>query len=116
MVERVKVSGVEVIEVKETVIQGSKAEALRLAIDGAMKDLAGPLVLDMRGTTFLSSGGIGVIAGLIQRSKNEGRTFFLVTARDELRRLFVITRFVDFQHFRLVPNLDEALAAFRPRR
>jgi anti-sigma B factor antagonist len=57
------------------------------------------LVLDLSALDFMDSTGLRLVVTADQRSREEGRTFALVRGKDDVQRVFEITRMTDRLRF-----------------
>lgn len=73
--------------------------------DAQSKDL--PVVVDIRDVSFISSSGLGLLFNSNSRLKSKGRRLVVFGARDEIRRLFAVTRIES--HIALGETLEDAL-------
>ena len=91
-------------------IEGSMSDdflrEIRSAFEEAQsKDL--PIIVDIRDVSFISSSGLGLLFNSNSRMKSKGRRLVVFGAREEIRRLFAVTRIEN--HIALGETLDEAL-------
>jgi anti-sigma B factor antagonist len=66
------------------------------------------LVLDLSDLDFMDSTGLRLVVTADQRSREEGRTFALVRGKEDVQRVFEITRMTD--RLRFLETADEAPA------
>ena len=71
------------------------------AVDG------GPLVIDLRGLTFMDSSGLRAIAVAAQRAQHAGRRFALIPGAAQVMRVFDITRMRERLEFVSDPGAAE---------
>ena len=102
------------MDVKETYslirIEGSMSDDFLREIrnvfeDAQSKDL--PVLVDIRDVSFISSSGLGLLFNSNSRLKSKGRRLVVFGARDEIRRLFAVTRIEN--HIALGDTLEDAL-------
>lgn len=67
------------------------APRLREQLVAAVTDGRVNLVLDLDGVQFLDSTGLGVIVGLLKRTRTQGGDLRIVCTRPALRRVFEVT-------------------------
>ncbi|MFC6080257.1 STAS domain-containing protein [Sphaerisporangium aureirubrum] len=83
---------------------------LRAELDGAMEGQRPPhLVLDLTGTTFCDSLGLGLLVGTLTRVRDAGGRLGLVVADGMISRLLAITN-LD-HHFETFPATQDAVEA-----
>ncbi len=66
------------------------------------------LVLDLSALDFMDSTGLRLVVTADQRSREDGRTFALVRGKEDVQRVFEITRMTD--RLRFLETADEAPA------
>ena len=102
------------MDVKETYslirIEGSMSDDFLREIrnvfeDAQSKDL--PVVVDIRDVSFISSSGLGLLFNSNSRLKSKGCRLVVFGAKDEIRRLFAVTRIEN--HIALGETLEDAL-------
>ena len=102
------------MDIKETYslirIEGSMSDDFLREIrnvfeDAQSKDL--PVVVDIRDVSFISSSGLGLLFNSNSRLKSKGRRLVVFGAKDEIRRLFAVTRIEN--HIALGDTLEDAL-------
>jgi anti-sigma B factor antagonist len=86
----------------------SAAAPLRDAVNAAVRGEQGPVVVDLRGTTFIDSIGMATLLNAARRLTRQGRRFAVVADNDAVVRPMRITR-LDTT-FNLAPSLREAFA------
>ncbi len=95
-------------EVTEAVITGLEAAAVR-----ALGDRGTRLVVDLGGTTFLGSAGLGLLVKMGKRLSDLGGGLALARARPPVARLLRAVGLVEvLPHF---PSVEPALAHLRGR-
>lgn len=102
------------MDIKETYslirIEGSMSDDFLREIrnvfeEAQSKDL--PVLVDIRDVSFISSSGLGLLFNSNSRLKSKGRRLVVFGARDEIRRLFAVTRIEN--HIALGDTLEDAL-------
>ena len=83
-----------------------KEAALKLVSDGAKR-----LVVNLNGTEYMDSSGLGILVGLLKRLKESGGQMALAAARPRVKRLFEITGLT--QVFALCEDVAAALKEVR---
>jgi anti-anti-sigma factor len=100
--------GASIVHVKGDVT-ASCVDPMRQAVAGAIASKTPRLVIDLSGTTFLSSPGLAVLVQAMQLVKRGGGTLVLAGPNDRVRGIFEIARLTDV--FTIVPTLEAALGA-----
>lgn len=85
------------------------APDLKALLTQVIEDGASGLVIDLSGTTFLDSTGLGVLIGGLKRLRSRDGALAVVNVDDSIARTFEITG-LD-QIFTIRGSRDEALAA-----
>ena len=67
------------------------APELKSAIAAAVNDGRPRVVVDLTGTTFLDSSGLGVLVGALQRLRDHGGALSIVNVDEAIARTFSIT-------------------------
>ena len=105
------------IDVKDTYslirIEGSMSDDFLREIRGAFEEALSrdtAVVVDIRDVSFISSSGLGLLFNSNSRLKSNGCKLVVFGARDEIRRLFAVTRIES--HIAMVDTLEEALGKF----
>lgn len=109
-----RISGQEILAVLAEMIEVGNAHKLQLLLDEHLATSRGGVVLDLSATTFISSSGVGVIAHLIRRTQDTGRTLCLVSPNASIHQLFRVTRLLTFDHVHLDETVDLAIARLAP--
>jgi anti-sigma B factor antagonist len=84
-----------------------RQEAVRMSAAGQHR-----VVLDLSGVGFLDSTGLGVIVGILKRSRTNGGELLLAGAEPQVRKVFEITRMNDI--LPLHDSVDDAIASAGP--
>ena len=69
------------------------------------------IVLDLSNVEYLSSAGVGILVGLLKRSKSGGGAFKLCSLQEPIRELFDLLRLNSI--FEVYPTVDAAVASFQ---
>lgn len=85
------------------------APQLRTALNDAVADGARRIVVDMSGTEFLDSTGLGVLVGGLKRVRTLDGDLELVCSSEKILKVFRITGLTKV--FTLHDSMEEALAA-----
>ncbi len=83
------------------------APQLRSALNDAVADGARHMVVDMTGTEFLDSTGLGVLVGGLKRVRTMDGDLELVCASEKILKVFRITGLTKV--FTIHPTIEEAL-------
>ena len=84
-------------------------DPMRQAIAAAIATKSPKVVIDLSGTTFLSSPGLAVLVQAMQLVKRGGGTLVLAGPDERVRGIFEISRLTDV--FTIAPTLEAALGA-----
>lgn len=88
-------------------ITAADVDRFRQAVAGAIAKRPARIVIDLTGTSFLSSPGLAVLVQALQLSQRGGSALVLAGANERVRGIFEIARLTEV--FKLVPTLDAAL-------
>ena len=83
------------------------APQLRAELEAAFDGDARGVVVDLSGTEFMDSSGLGALVGVSKQHAESGRRLALVCPRPHLRKLFRISRLDEV--LPVFDTLDEAL-------
>jgi anti-sigma B factor antagonist len=81
-----------------------RQEAVRLTSSGSHR-----LVIELSGVGFLDSTGLGVIVGILKRTRTHGGELALAGAEPQVRKVFEITRMSDI--LPIHDTVDDAIRA-----
>ena len=95
-----------VFEVEGHLIVGNRDELKRMVLD-ALAGGARRFVIDLAGTSYVDSSGLGVLIQLSREIGAAGGDLRLASLNEDLQALFRLTRLDAF--FRISNDLDEAL-------
>ena len=95
-----------VVTVSERRIDASVAMQFKSALQEAVGDLEGPVVLDLSRVEFLDSSGLGAVVGSMKFLGRE-RRLFLAGLTQTVEKVFRITRMDKV--FEIYPSVEEAL-------
>jgi anti-anti-sigma factor len=107
-VERTATDGVDVLAV-EGEIDMATSPRLIAALNEAVTDSEGPLVVDLTGVAFMDSTGLALLLNAHRRVVRRGHGFAVVCAGGPLLRVFQVTDMVDM--LRVRPDLKSAASA-----
>jgi anti-anti-sigma factor len=79
------------------------------ALNGAVTDATGPLVVDLSRVGFMDSTGLSLLVRAQRRMRGRGRGFAVVCPDGSVRRIFEITNTVGV--LRVRPSRETALTA-----
>lgn len=83
-----------------------RESGLKLISDGARN-----LVMDLAGTEYMDSTGLGMLVGLLKRLKESGGEVLIAAAQPRVKRLFEITGLI--QVFKIFDDVAAALKEVR---
>lgn len=95
-------------------IDMTTAPRLREHVIGVVTGGQPKVVLDLQGVEFVDSTGLGVMVGLLKRTRSQGGDLRLVSTRTALRKVLELTA-LD-QALPLSATVADALGADRPAR
>jgi anti-sigma B factor antagonist len=104
------VEGVTVLEVTGRIALGDGAVVLRDAIQDALKTGAKKIVLDMGGTLYMDSAGLGELTLAFTAAKSNGCGVKLARLTRKLDDLMQITKLATV--FDVYPDQEHAVASF----
>jgi anti-sigma B factor antagonist len=107
-VERTQGDGYELLAA-EGEIDIATSPRLIAALNGAVADSAGSLVVDLSGVGFMDSTGLALLVRAQRRMRRRGRGFAVVCPDGPVRRIFEITDMVGI--LRVRPSRRTALTA-----
>jgi anti-sigma B factor antagonist len=90
-------------------VTADAVDRMRRGIAEALSRKPRRLVIDLSQTSFLSSPGLAAMVQALQLSQRAGTSLVLAGANERVRGLFEISRLTDI--FRMVPSIDDAVAA-----
>jgi anti-sigma B factor antagonist len=85
------------------------APHLRERLDARLDAGASSLIVDLRGTTFLDSTGLGVLVNVLKRCREGGGQLHLVVVEPRILKLFAITGLHD--SFSISSSVEAAQSA-----
>lgn len=88
-------------------ITADSVDRMRQGIAKALAQRPQRLVIDLTGTSFLSSPGLAVMVQAMQLSQRAGATLVLAGANERVHGIFEISRLTDV--FRMTTSVEEAL-------
>lgn len=86
-----------------------REQVIRVVVDGQPQ-----VILDLDGVDFIDSTGLGVVVGLLKRTRSQGGDLRLVSTRSGLRKVLELTA-LD-QALPMAATVDAAIAADRSTR
>jgi len=70
----------------------SNCELVKQAAAALLAENVTRLVVDLSGTEYLDSAGLGILVGLLKRVNESALTLVIAGARPQVKRVFVITK------------------------
>jgi anti-sigma B factor antagonist len=84
----------------------SQADALSAELERAEQTAPDPLVVDLRGVSFMDSTGLRLLLGALRRAEPAARRLVVVRGQEQVRELFRVAGLEDV--FELVDDPDDA--------
>jgi len=109
IVEKRRVGEHVVLSVEGVVKLGESAQFLAQALERALEDGAGHVLLDLEKINYIDSTGIGELVGYLGRFKEQQRRLVLVRPSERIRRLLAVAQLADL--FPTYEDVEAALAA-----
>ena len=103
-------AGVDIVKLPERLMMADSAST-REALKAIIQDGSGKLILDLSGTSFMDSSGLGALVSSLQTARKKGGEVFLVGIGDKVRALFELTRLHTV--FQIFDDEAGAVAAFK---
>lgn len=69
-------------------------------------------IIDLGDLQYMSSAGMGVLVHGLKVTRAQKGDLCIINLGDKMRRVFLITQFN--HHFKILPNIEEALNSFAP--
>ncbi|HEY6776590.1 MAG TPA: STAS domain-containing protein [Thermoleophilaceae bacterium] len=107
-VERIRADGYELLAV-EGEIDIATSPRLIAALNEAVTDTTGAVLVDLSAVEFMDSTGLALLIRAERRIGRRGRGFAVVCPEGPVRRIFELTDMVET--LRVKPNLESALSA-----
>jgi len=86
-----------------------REQVIRVVVDGQPN-----VVLDLEGVDFIDSTGLGVVVGILKRTRSQGGDLRLVSTRRSLHKVLELTA-LD-RSLPLADSVERAISADRPAR
>lgn len=109
IVEKRRVGNSTLLSVEGVIKLGESAEFFARALDRALEEEEGNVLVDFSGINYIDSTGIGELVGYLGRFRDLGRKLILVNPSEKIRKLLAIAQLDKL--FTIYDDLDEALAA-----
>jgi anti-sigma B factor antagonist len=104
------IGDVTILDVQGTVTVGEQAERLRDKVRSVVQEGARRILVNMAGTSYLDSAGLGELIAAYTSAKRHGGTLKLLNTTKRLTDLLVITKLATV--FETFEDEAEAIASF----
>lgn len=102
--------GAVVVELKGNVMGGPEAQEFSDLLHKFLEDGKQNVVIDLSGTKFMNSSGLGMLISGYTTMKNGNGSLKLANATEKIESLLVITKLITiFEHYN---SVDEAVKSF----
>ena len=92
IVEKRRIDNCTLLSVEGVIKLGESAQFFARALERALEEEDGNVLVDFSGINYIDSTGIGELVGYLGRFKDEGRKLILVSPSDRIRRLLAISQ------------------------
>jgi len=112
IVEKRRIDNCTLLSVEGVIKLGESAEFFARALERALDEEEGNVLVDFSGINYIDSTGIGELVGYLGKFKDEGRKLILVNPSERIRKLLAISQLEKL--FIIRDDLDSALAEGSP--
>jgi anti-sigma B factor antagonist len=109
IVSKRHVQGFTLLEVEGVIKLGESAKFFADALDRALADESGHVVVDLSRINYMDSTGIGELVGYLGRFRNARRELILVQPSERIRKLLEVARLSEL--FPIYDSVEAAIAA-----
>jgi anti-sigma B factor antagonist len=109
IVEKRRVDGHTLLNVEGVIKLGESAQFFAQALDRALEEEQGNVLVDFSRINYIDSTGIGELVGFLGRFRDRDRKLILVNPSDRIRKLLAIAQLDRL--FSIYDSLETALAA-----
>lgn len=113
IVEKHRIDNVTLLNVEGVIKLGESAEFFAQALEQALSEESGHVLVDFSRINYIDSTGIGELVGYLGRFQDVNRKLILVRPSERIRRLLDIAQLTPL--FTIHDSLDAALDAERAR-
>ncbi len=107
IVEKSKLQGNTLLNVEGVIKLGESARFFAEALQRALEEESGHVLIDFSRINYIDSTGIGELVGYLGRFRDLDRKMILINPSDRIRKLLAIAQLDRL--FVMAENLDEAL-------
>ena len=108
IVEKRRIGSSTLLSVEGVIKLGESAEFFARALDRALEEEEGNVLVDFSRINYIDSTGIGELVGYLGRFRDRDRKLILVSPSEKIRKLLSIARLE--KQFTIHDDLDSALA------
>jgi anti-sigma B factor antagonist len=109
IVEKRRVNGHTLLNVEGVIKLGESAQFFAQALDRALEEEEGNVLVDFSRINYIDSTGIGELVGFLGRFRDRDRKLILVNPSERIKKLLAIAQLDRL--FSIYDDLDGALAA-----
>ncbi len=104
---------VAVVSIKGSLIGGEETTQLKEKIQSLLADDVKKIILDLKGTTWMNSTGLGALISSYTSAKNKNADLRLSNLSEKVHNLFVITQLIKV--FKSFESNERAIASFKSK-
>ncbi|MBM4165456.1 MAG: STAS domain-containing protein [Ignavibacteria bacterium] len=102
---------IAMISLKGNLIGGEETLQLQEKIRSLLADGMKKIVIDLKGTNWMNSSGLGALISAYTSSTNQGADLRLANLSEKVHNLFVITKLLKV--FKVFESTERAVASFK---
>ena len=104
---------IAVVSIKGNLIGGEETTLVQEKIQSLLHDDVKKIVIDLKGTTWMNSTGLGALISSYTSSKNKGSDLRLANLSEKVHNLFAITQLIKV--FKTYESTERAVASFKSK-